>query len=856
MLKAIPRLLPEPHPSSLAKKILLSLSILITFSVANAQSTDNEGTFVGSVSEFKQQFKSSNKKRKSTPTILPLSNDKKLNVDVHYDKTSGSSNTIAGKIKDNPKSTFNLTFEEDKLKGEVLLLNEKKAYEYYTKNEQVYAKEVDINKVICIETAVPAEAGPQASSSFVAPQGSYVYDLQSFPSSEYVVYLDFDGQYVVDPYWNGGLPIDALPSELNETEIEQAWRLISEDYRPFNLNITTDSTVFLATPINKRVRVIFTPTTDAAPGYGGYARIGSFPMNVDTPCWVFLATSKYAGECGSHEIGHTLGLYHDGINEPYDDYYHGHGYWAPIMGTGYYKSVVQFSKGEYSGATNAYQDDIAVISSTNGFSFKTDESGNIPSLAKQLTYNSAGFVSPLENNGIIEKREDVDYFYFTTLGGSVQIAANPDPYYPNLDISLTLKNSAGNTIAVSDLEGLNAFIDTLVPAGTYFLIVDGVGYGDPATDGYSDYGSLGYYSLVGGISNSVNNKIPTVSITAPSEGADILIGTPITISASASDADGTVTRVDFYDGTTFLGSDINAPYSLVYNNAPGGTRTFKAVAFDNHGGQNYYTVSVLVAPANQLPVVSITYPANGIILDPRYSIVATADAYDNDGTITAVYFYKDNTIVGVDYMAPYSAYIDTYLPGVYNIKAEAVDNRNGRKFSAVNSFTVLPYGLSGPTCVAKGIPYNFQVYAEYPNPVNITAYTNSDATVYFSYYDRKYFDVTFGQYAAPSVTVTALLSYTTYPYSLQYTKIVSTTGCGTRAAVMAVSLPDGNQTAVSLDTKETITSFKVIDMTGREVASGEGQNVTEVIVGDNLKSGIYIVNIIAESGSYTHKIVK
>jgi len=856
MLKAIPKLLPECTPSALAKKILLSLSILSTCSVAIAQSTENEGTFIGSVSEFKQQFKSSSKKRKSTQTLLPLSDDKKLSVDVYYDKTSGNSNTIAGKIKDNSKSTFNLTFEENNLKGQLLILNEKKAYEYYTKNESVFAKEVDINKVICIETPMPAEGSPQTSSSFVAPPGSYVYNLQSFPSSEFVVYLDFDGEYVVDPYWNGGLPIDALPSELNETEIEEAWRLISEDFRPFNLNITTDSTVFLATPINKRVRVIFTPTNDAAPGYGGYARISSFPMNVDTPCWVFLSTSKYAGEAGSHEIGHTLGLYHDGVNNPYEEYYGGQGNWAPIMGVGYSKALVQFSKGEYNNASNSYQDDINIIASYNGFSFKNDESGNIPSLAKQLVYSNSGFVSSSDNNGIIEKRDDVDYFYFNTLGGSVQISANPDPYYPNLDISLTLKNSAGNTIAVSDLEGLNAYIDTLVPAGTYFLIVDGVGHGDPATDGYSDFGSLGYYSLVGAISNSVNNKIPTVSISAPSEGADILIGTPITISANASDPDGTVIRVDFYDGTTFLGSDINAPYSFVYNNAPTGTRTFRAIAFDNQGGQNYYAVTVLVAPPNQLPVVSVISPINGTILDPAISTVVTADAYDNDGTITAVYFYKDNTIVGVDYTAPYSAYLDTYIAGVYNIKAEAVDNRNGRTFSAVNSFTVKSYGLSGPTCATKGIPYNFRVYAEYSNPVNIAAYTNSDATISFDYYDRRYFDVTFSQYAASSVTVTALLSYTTYPYSIQYTKVVSTTGCGTRAAVMAIPLPDGNQTAVSLDTKETITSFKVIDMTGREVASGEGQNVTEVIVGENLKSGIYIVNIIAESGSYTHKIIK
>ena len=123
---------------------------------------------------------------------------------------------------------------------------------------------------------------------------------------------------------------------------------------------------------------------------------------------------------------------------------------------------------------------------------------------------------------------------------------------------------------------------------------------------------------------------------------------------------------------------------------------------------------------------------------------ATANAFDNDGTITAVYFYKDDVIVGVDYTAPYSAYIDIFSAGTYSIKAEAVDNRNGHAFSATNTFTVKAFGFSGPTCVTKGIPYNFHVVPEYPNPVNINAWTNSDATVAFGMKDQNgtYYDAT------------------------------------------------------------------------------------------------------------------
>ncbi|MBX9851252.1 MAG: right-handed parallel beta-helix repeat-containing protein, partial [Cytophagaceae bacterium] len=56
------------------------------------------------------------------------------------------------------------------------------------------------------------------------------------------------------------------------------------------------------------------------------------------------------------------------------------------------------------------------------------------------------------------------------------------------------------------------------------------------------------------------NQAPTVSITTPSN--NTLAPATINITASASDADGTVTKVDFYNGATLLNSDAAAPYSF------------------------------------------------------------------------------------------------------------------------------------------------------------------------------------------------------------------------------------------------------------------------------------------------------
>lgn len=77
------------------------------------------------------------------------------------------------------------------------------------------------------------------------------------------------------------------------------------------------------------------------------------------------------------------------------------------------------------------------------------------------------------------------------------------------------------------------------------------------------------------------NQPPSVSLTAPAEGAQFNAGESLTLRAEASDADGRIARVSFYRGTTLLGSDSKSPYSLLWSNLPAGTYTLAAIATDN-----------------------------------------------------------------------------------------------------------------------------------------------------------------------------------------------------------------------------------------------------------------------------------
>ena len=85
--------------------------------------------------------------------------------------------------------------------------------------------------------------------------------LSSLPSAKATVFLDFDGEYITGTSWNWSGPIDAKAASLNNTEIAEIFNRVAEDYRPFNLNITTSAEVYLAAPFDQRIRIVITPTS-------------------------------------------------------------------------------------------------------------------------------------------------------------------------------------------------------------------------------------------------------------------------------------------------------------------------------------------------------------------------------------------------------------------------------------------------------------------------------------------------------------------------------------------------------------------------------------------------------------------
>lgn len=83
-----------------------------------------------------------------------------------------------------------------------------------------------------------------------------------------------------------------------------------------------------------------------------------------------------------------------------------------------------------------------------------------------------------------------------------------------------------------------------------------------------------------------HNVTPAVNIASPLDGASFNAGANITVTATASDSDGTVAKVEFFQGNVKLGESLTTPYRVVWNNVIEGRYTLTALATDNDGGSS------------------------------------------------------------------------------------------------------------------------------------------------------------------------------------------------------------------------------------------------------------------------------
>lgn len=175
------------------------------------------------------------------------------------------------------------------------------------------------------------------------------------------------------------------------------------------------------------------------------------------------------------------------------------------------------------------------------------------------------------------------------------------------------------------------------------------------------------------------NIIPQVSLIAPYDDTTVDLSTTITISATASDANGSITKVEFYRGTTLIGTDTTVPYSINWTPATAATFVITARAYDNNGVTNNSAAASIIVKA-----------ASTTILNPA------ADSYVTGGTSADTNYGTDTSLI----------------------------IRNNTSSVSGTRKSIVKFDVTGQTRIRKAV---VRLYARFGGPNSITAYQTSDA---------------------------------------------------------------------------------------------------------------------------------
>lgn len=367
----------------------------------------------------------------------------------------------------------------------------------------------------------PAASGPVTAQG-VAPATGSIFTLHSRPGAPRVLYIDFDGETVSGTAWNSttgiavktvpGYDLDGNPGTFNATEqqnIRNLWQEVAEDYAPFNIDVTTERPTsnnafisnFAGDPNIGSIAVI-TPDRWLCSTCGGIAYVDVFGMTsmFYQYAWIFPSTTSSLvgwGAVVSHEVGHNLGLGHDGLGVPltpgYSEYYGGAGTWGPLMGNpSSLRAYTQWSRGEYANASNT-EDDVSKIAYWTGWAPDVSSSAaNAPVL------NANGGVTTADE--AISSSSDVDVYAVDTTGGRLQVSINQS-FRTNLVARVTVTAPGGATLAdvtpfssVPTAAGWTSQIlaTTSGVNGRHLITVRSAA---APTAEFGSYGSIGYYNL-------------------------------------------------------------------------------------------------------------------------------------------------------------------------------------------------------------------------------------------------------------------------------------------------------------------------------------------------------------------------
>jgi len=308
-------------------------------------------------------------------------------------------------------------------------------------------------------------------------------------------------------------------------------------------------------------------------------------------------------------------------------------------------------------------------------------------LSPQPVVNNVASPIPVYISSVIENASPsiLELTYNLTLAPIVPAASS-------FSVMVNSTSRTINSITISDTRVLLTLSSPVV-------------YGDIVTVSYTKSAINPLQSLAGmqvetmparAVLNSVSNIInqpPVVIISSPTKSESFIAPANIVIDATASDQDGSITKVEFFSGTVKLGEKTSFPYSFTWKEVPEGSYIVTARATDNKNAiSTSPQVTVVVEKSstavNQIPVININKPIKNKKYKNHENILIEASATDLDGTISKVEFKSGEILLGEDRSVPYEYILQNPDTGTYNITVIATDNLGAISLPSEIQFTV------------------------------------------------------------------------------------------------------------------------------------------------------------------------
>jgi hypothetical protein len=456
------------------------------------------------------------------------------------------------------------------------------------------------------------------------------------------------GSAYSDPQWIG--------IDLGSTQTISAVKLVWEGASALNytIDLSDDGSIWM--PIATKTNMAVGARTDNLTGLSGSGRY--IRMNGA------LRTTIYGYSLYSFEVYGQTGITLPGRIQAED-------YKTGGEGVGYHDGTVGNSGGAYKPADNV---DIQVCADAGaGFNIGWTEPGEW--LAYDVKVPSTGL-----------------YKYTARVASGIAGAKTLKLQIDGVDVP-------GSSVSFTDASGWGSWIDAT--SGNFTLA--------------SGNHELRFYwvapncnvNWIDIISVSPLNVPPVIAITSPADNAHFTDNpASVTMSVDASDVDGAVNKVDFYDGIALAGTVSAVPYHWTFA-LTSGNHTLTAIAIDDKSAAD--TGAIAVSVGNYLPTVSITSPTAGATFIAPANVSVTAIASDADGSVTQVALDKNGDPAGAVTVPPYTWMLVNLAAGAYTLTATATDNLGADKNAEV-TFTVaaVPAApvLSAPVNNAADIAIN------------------------------------------------------------------------------------------------------------------------------------------------------